>query len=117
MKEHEIQEGFIKALKKLNLPNLMWCHAVNEGKIPIHYRAKLKRMGMTNGWPDITLIWHDGNKPMFGFIEFKTPKGEMTDSQEDFEMFCMKHDMLHDVARSVTDALDTLEKWGIINGQ
>jgi hypothetical protein len=53
-------------------------HPVNEGNMPVQYRAKLKAKGMKNGIPDIILL-SPGAKHSYGVIELKRANGVFSD--------------------------------------
>jgi hypothetical protein len=66
-KEDEFQ---ITVAKYLDSLGVLYCHVTNEGMIPVHYRAKLKRKGLKNGVPDILIF--EPNKDYSGLaIELK----------------------------------------------
>jgi hypothetical protein len=66
-KEDEFQ---ITVAKYLDSLGVLYCHVTNEGMIPVHYRAKLKRKGLKNGVPDILIF--EPNKEYSGLaIELK----------------------------------------------
>lgn len=71
--------------------------------------AAMKADRMRPGFPDLTVLATNGR---IGFIEVKTPKGQVQDSQR------RMHDQLgvlhHHVAivRSVDDTRDALREWG-----
>lgn len=106
LKESDIQEAFVKWLKKYH-PDIRHNHSPNEGKRKPWYTAYLKRMGMWNGWPDLELII-DGR---IHFMEFKAPKGRMQDSQKEFQQYCIENGIPHAVPRSVEQAKEVFEVW------
>jgi hypothetical protein len=66
-KEDDFQ---ITVARYLDSLGVLWCHVTNEGMIPIHYRAKLKRKGLKNGVPDVLIF--EPNKQYNGLaIELK----------------------------------------------
>jgi hypothetical protein len=66
-KEDDFQ---ITVARYLDSLGVLWCHVTNEGMIPIHYRAKLKRKGLKNGVPDVLIF--EPNKEYNGLaIELK----------------------------------------------
>lgn len=68
-------------LMKGRYPELcMMAHVANEGKRSQSYGAKLKRMGMKRGFPDITLPAPRGNYHGL-YIELKALDGTPSDDQ------------------------------------
>lgn len=60
----------ITVARYLDSLGVLWCHVTNEGMIPVHYRAKLKRKGLKNGVPDVLIF--EPNKEYNGLaIELK----------------------------------------------
>jgi len=54
-------------------------HVPNEGKRSIYYHAKMKRMGLKSGCPDLIIEYPEGK---ILYIELKTKKGRLSDSQK-----------------------------------
>ena len=67
-KEAEEQKVFVEWLK---VHNYKCAHIPNGGKFPIQYRAKLKKLGVSPGVPDMMIIHPKG----LVFIEMKRQKG------------------------------------------
>ena len=67
---------------RLAYPNTVSFHVANERKTSPMRGAKLKKMGVLAGVPDIHIL--DPRKTYCGlFIELKTAKGRLTPSQKD----------------------------------
>jgi hypothetical protein len=88
-------------------PWLLWTHPANQGRSPAD-GAKLKRMGVRAGTPDIVL-WHNG---IFAAIELKTGSG-MSDKQKEFRRKFELAGGKFAVCTSVKDVHDALLSWGI----
>ena len=54
-------------------------HVPNEGNRPVSYKVKLKKMGLKAGCPDIIIEYPQGK---ILYIELKTKKGRLSDSQK-----------------------------------
>ena len=54
-------------------------HVPNEGKRSISYHAKMKKMGLRSGCPDIIIEYPQGRVL---YIELKTKKGRLSDNQK-----------------------------------
>jgi hypothetical protein len=79
-KEDEFQ---ITVARYLDSLGVLWCHVTNEGMIPVHYRAKLKRKGLKKGVPDILIF--EPNKYFVGLaIELKANYNKPSPEQVDW---------------------------------
>ena len=68
-------------------PGSLWHHSPNEGQRKVQYRAKLTRMGMCPGWPDLQLVvpfshYLNGQREVDIYIELKAPKGRVSKVQQ-----------------------------------
>lgn len=106
--EIDIQAGFRNRLRYV-APTVSMVAIPNAGKRTRWAAAQAKKEGMATGFPDCMCIW-----PGAGvcFIEFKTPKGRLSDNQ--VEWIGRLDDRGHKVciARSVDEALDFLRQCG-----
>ena len=63
---------------------LRFTHVANESKVPVQYRVKLKRKGVSPGFPDYIIFVKHGVL----FLEMKRTKGGvMSDNQLDWHYF------------------------------
>lgn len=78
--------------------------------------ARLARMGVMPGWPDIVLI-APKDHPRAGaahFLELKRERGgRMTEDQAAFEHWCELNEVPHAVARDLDEAIAALAQWGV----
>lgn len=74
------QEAVIEYCDLMHIPAV---HVANEGKRSKSYGAKLKRMGMRKGFPDIIVFRAKGKYHGLA-IEMKYDKGKTTKDQEDW---------------------------------
>jgi hypothetical protein len=66
-REDELQKQCATYLNH-QYPWVLWCHIANERKAKPQYMAKLKKMGVLSGMPDI-MIFHKGfYKLPFGYV-------------------------------------------------
>ena len=72
--------------------------------------TRVIRMGAP-GVPDLLVIWTAGSHAEFGFLEVKTPKGELSAAQERWHEMADRRGIRVSVVRSISEALDTLEIW------
>jgi hypothetical protein len=79
-KEADIQIACNQYLEYLaKTYNFRHFHVPNEGKRSIHYHAKMKKMGLKSGCPDIIVEYPPGK---ILYIELKAPKGRLSDTQK-----------------------------------
>lgn len=110
--EHKIQAAIINYLD-FALPGTV--RAVGVSNNP---RSKVsggleKARGMRKGFPDILLIGFDMGEPFAGLIEVKTEGGRLSAEQREWRDWCVETGLFHAVCRSVDDAKDTLQEWGL----
>lgn len=70
--------------------------------------AKLKKAGLTPGWPDIQLIANDGK--YYG-MEVKTPSGRLSQAQRSLHKRLEDNGCQVVVVRSVEEAMDAVHDW------
>ena len=74
--------------------------------------AKLKRFGLAKGWPDFIIL----TNPVI-FIELKSDKGRMSQSQKDFAVLAQEAGHRYFVARDLPTIESALQKFGVkLNG-
>lgn len=108
--EQEIHKAVVLHLEMRAQKPLFFWHTPNEGKRGWVNAAALKAMGMTAGIPDL-LILKDGK--MYG-LELKSAKGILTPSQRLVMANLGSCGAEVAVARSLDEALVTLEVWGLL---
>ncbi len=108
--EQAIHQAVVSHLNQRAVPRVFFWHTPNEGKRGFVNAAALKAMGMTAGVPDL-LILKAGE--LFA-LELKAPGNDLTPSQR------LVMERMRDcgaqvaVAKSIDEALVTLECWGVI---
>ena len=79
-KESDIQIACNQLLNYLaNTHYFRHFHVPNEGKRSISYHAKMKKMGLRSGCPDIIVEYPQGRVL---YIELKNEKGRLSDNQK-----------------------------------
>ena len=79
-KESDIQIACNQYLEYLaKTYNFRHFHVPNEGKRSVQYHAKMKKMGLRSGCPDIIVEYPVGR---ILYIELKAPKGRLSDTQK-----------------------------------
>lgn len=79
--------------------HVVFHHSPNEGKRTQAQGARLKKMGMCTGFPDLFI--DDGKKALY--IEFKTTKGRQTPEQKDLQTRLEKIGRKYFLCRSYED--------------
>lgn len=111
LREYGIQVGVADALRQACEPGWAWTHVPNGEKRDKATAAKLWRMGVQAGWPDVVLISPTG-KPHC--LELKRDKQKLSPAQEDFRDLMIAAGVPWAVARSVDEAIRVLTLWGAI---
>lgn len=108
--EQSIHKAVVSHLNARSEPRVFFWHTPNEGKRGWVNAAALKAMGMIAGVPDLIIL--KGGE-LFA-LELKAPGNGLTPSQR-LVMERMRDCGAHvAVAKSIDEALVTLECWGII---
>ena len=72
--------------------------------------ARLKRMGLVPGWPDIQIIY----KGKYFGLEVKTLKGVLSPNQKVLHDSLEKQGAKVAIVRSIDEAIDQARVWGIV---
>ena len=98
---------------RLQYPNSIIFHVPNGGKRNPREAARLKRAGTLAGIPDLFVAEPCNN--MSGlFIEMKSPKGKLTDSQKDMSDRLLNFGYAFEVCRSIEGFVSIVREY--ING-
>ncbi len=115
--EYQIHASILAYLHTTLPSGWMPVHVPNGGSRNPIEGARLKRLGVVAGWPDISIFgarYHDGRYyPYAGFMEVKSPSGRVQPVQH--KVMDRLRDAGFDVAvvRSVEDARECVRKWGL----
>jgi len=109
-KELPVHLAILDYLREVLPDSHMVFHTPNGGARDAVTGAKLKRMGVVAGVPDLAIIRPAGR---IAFIEIKGPSGSESASQRAFKLFCATWGVPYAVCRSVDDARTFLAHIGI----
>lgn len=94
----------------LSLPDdAVWWHTPNEGRRDAKTGAKLKRLGMRAGFPDICICY----RGHLYTIELKAPGGRLMDTQRETKRALEKAGAICSVAYSMEAVWGCLDGFGI----
>jgi hypothetical protein len=110
-KEYRLQTDVADVLKDHAIPTWRWSHFPAGERHDVRTGARLKRMGLQKGWPDFQLVSPRG---LFHALELKRVGEELTEEQQDFQVWCCRFGVPHSVACSLNDALAVLDAWGVL---
>lgn len=79
----------------------------NEGKRSWRTANRMRSLGMRSGVPDLVIVSHFGT----AYIELKTPKGRIQDSQRDWEAKITDFGIRHAICRSVDEVMLKVDEW------
>lgn len=112
--EYEMQVTVAEALSRFCTPGWVWTHfPAGEHRHPA-VAARLKKMGLKPGWPDLLLISPNG---VLHSMELKRDKGRLRPDQLDYRDVCRTRRLPWAVARSVDEALAQLRRWGALSAR
>lgn len=111
--EAQIQAAIIKLLQLKALPSVIWYAVPNGEKRDKITAARLKRLGVAAGVPDIALVLPNGKA---AFIEVKQPGGRLSLEQVAFASRCFQQGIPHAVVTSVDEAERVLWDWLALKG-
>jgi len=107
----------LEALSRFNKLNhegnpVLWFHVRNEfkGAYDARYGSRMKKEGVKAGVADYIFLSNN----WCGCLEFKAPKGKLSQSQKDFEALCKTFKISYAVAHSVDEGLEILKDWNVI---
>lgn len=110
-KEQVLHLSVAKLLSEHGCGGWMWFHPANGELRDIRTAAKLKAMGVKPGVPDFVIVEPNGT---VRFLELKREGAVLTRSQEEFRLWCVKHDIAYSIAWTIDEVLAILEEWGCI---
>jgi len=96
MTEHDLQKSIVNYVRLIERDVMIFA-IPNGGQRHVAVARKLKAEGVVAGVPDLCLIY----KGIVAFVEVKTEKGRMSESQLAFAELCILNDIPHYVCRSV----------------
>jgi len=107
MAEIDIQAKFRGSLRYVG-PSVHVVAVPNAGKRTPWQQRQVKKEGLATGFPDVMCIWPGG----ICFIEFKAPKGVVSDNQREWLDRLSGYGFHATIARSVEEALGFLRECG-----
>lgn len=109
-REDDLQMAVVQYLLLSCPENVLWYHCPNGEYRSKKTAAKLKRMGVRPGIPDLCFVLPGGRA---AFIELKADKGVVSPEQK--TVLAMVDDLggLYAVCRSLDGVEDTLRVWGV----
>ena len=97
--EHQLQVACVRWFR-MQHPSVLIFAIPNGGQRNVITAKRLKDEGVVAGVADLFIVY--ANK--FGynglFVEMKTDKGRQTESQKEFERYCVTHNYKYEVCRS-----------------
>lgn len=79
----------------------------NEGRRSFPLAAKMKRMGLRSGVPDLCIV----AKRFCGYIELKTATGKANDNQKDWAQRLIGFEIPYALCRSFEEVEGTINGW------
>lgn len=118
--EIAIHSSIADVLRHYLSPGWRWAHyPAGELREP-KTAAKLKRMGLAVGWPDLLLLAPAAQGLPGGRLhamEVKRQGEDLSDDQEEFQAWCAAQGVPHAVVHSLKEALPVFEAWGCLRAR
>ena len=109
--EHALQKLVISMLKACARPDVFWFAVPNAGWRPGAIGARMKAEGLAAGVADLCIMLAGGKTC---WLEMKTKTGRQTPEQKTFELVCQQLGHPYALARSLDEATDVLNEWGVL---
>ena len=109
--ESRLQCDVAKLLADHLLPDWRASHFPSGERRDVRTGARLKRYGLKKGWPDVILVSPAGR---FHGLELKRAGETLTEDQEAFQLWAVRHGIPHSVADSFDQALAFLDAIGCL---
>jgi hypothetical protein len=93
-------------------PDWQWTHIANGEVRDPRAAGKLKQMGLQPGWPDFVLVPPVGQ---LHCLELKRLGESLSDAQDDFRFWCIRHGVPHVTAYSMGDVLVAFDVWDCLS--
>lgn len=98
-------------LKRFLMPQWRYTH-LPMGELRDSVTAsRLKRMGVTRGWPDLMFISATGE---VCFMELKRRGNHLTEDQDAIATFLINADLRYNCVDNFQDAITVLKVWGVV---
>lgn len=112
--EYAIQSAFVRYLELMH-PDFLYTIAPAGFIMSAGMAMKMVRMGYRKGTPDLLIL--EPREPWHGLlIEFKDPKGTVSQAQTDFLAAAMARRYCTGVCRSVNEAIELLNAYLLPTG-
>lgn len=111
--EVDIHCAIVKLLQLKAKPSLIYFHVPNGERRDKITAAKLKRMGVRAGVPDLVFVLPGG---CAGFMEVKSDSPRLSPEQREFIEDSIALGARCTVVRSVDEAEAVLSTWGVLKG-
>jgi hypothetical protein len=110
-KECALQCAVADLLRRHAMPEWRWTHFPAGERRDIITGARLKRVGLQRGFPDIQLISPAG---LFHGLELKRAGEFLTADQEAFQLWSIAHGVPYSVCQTIDQALEVLDAWSCL---
>ncbi|MDH3729545.1 MAG: hypothetical protein OES13_00265 [Acidimicrobiia bacterium] len=113
----QIQLASILKMDGVLKPGVVFHHSPNETAMGARWVTKLLRSGMQTGWPDFEFVDNFADIyscARFSALELKMPGGSLSKAQRATRDRLKATDANWHCARSIPDALETLQEWGLV---
>lgn len=110
-KEIVLHMAVAKVLRSYARSDWQWTHIASGELRDARTAGKLKQMGLRPGWPDFVLVPPHGQ---LHCLELKRGTETLSDEQQGFRAWCIRHGIPHVVANSLDEVLRAFNVWNCL---
>lgn len=110
-RELDVHCAIVSLLRLRAKDSVIWFHPANGEARHARAGARLKRMGVIAGVPDLVFVTREGRAT---FVEIKRPGGKLSESQRAFMAKCYEQHTPYHVVESLDDAIELFEELGVV---
>ena len=109
--EYQLHVTVVDTVRRWIMPGWIFTHFANGERRDQVTAARLKRMGVTPGFPDLVFFGPSGE---VCFVELKSRAGRVREAQADIAAHLMAAGHGYLVSSDYRDVIETLKAWGVL---
>lgn len=109
--EHRLQTLVLQHLALRAVPDCFWFAIPNAGRRSFAVASRMKAEGLRAGVADLCVMLSGGRVL---WLELKAGKGRQSEAQKFFQDTCRQLNHVYVLARSLDEAIETLEAFGVL---
>jgi hypothetical protein len=109
--EYQLHAAVIDVVRRWVMPGWIYTHIASGERRDMVTAARLKRMGVTPGWPDLQFF---GPQGQVCFVELKAKGGRLSEAQAAVASHLIAAGHGYHCSSDYRDIVETLIGWGIV---